>query len=565
MEVEGRKLSVESGGGVFVHREAVSEAARFVDEPFLDVGIPQVAEALAVGLDRRRAREGGLVVPKAVALQLQAPGGIFEFGLEKSRRPAEHYGYLMESSTAGEAAPLRPTVTTSFTEAEQRAIMAKVTWRLIPLLFFCYIIAYIDRINVGFAKLHLREVLGVDEKIFGSVYGLGAGIFFIGYFIFEVPSNLILQRVGARVWIARIMIVWGIVSMAFMFLNSMPDFVMRGFEGVLAATGSSQTPGAMVFYVMRFLLGAAEAGFFPGVILYLTYWYPARERARTIAMFATGGVLAGVIGSPISGALLGLNGVGGLAGWQWLFLVEAIPAVLMGLVVWWLLPNGPKQARWLSAAESEWIQSRLDAEAALAGQQKHLSVKAVFSNGRVWLFCLLYLLMNIGGYGYEMWLPSIIKGFSGQSDAVVGFINAIPYFAAGVAMLLVARFSDRTGERRRVVAVAAFTAAAGFALSAYVKNPYLAMGALTLAFIGIKSTIAPFWAMTTTFLGGTAAAAGIALINSVGNLGGYIGPHLVGVIKDRTGSQVVALLLLGAALFCMGVLALAQPEADKKR
>lgn len=419
--------------------------------------------------------------------------------------------------------------------------MAKVTWRLIPLLFFCYIIAYIDRINVGFAKLHLREVLGVDEQVFSSVYGLGAGIFFIGYFLFEVPSNLILQRVGARVWIARIMIVWGIVSMCFMFLK-----------------------GTTMFYSMRFLLGAAEAGFFPGVILYLTYWYPARERARTIAMFATGGVLAGVIGSPISGALLHLDGVGGLAGWQWLFLVEAIPAVLMGLVVLWLLPNGPKQARWLTTAEQEWIQSRLDAEAALAGGQKHLSVKAAFANGRVWIFCLLYLLMNIGGYGYEMWLPSIVKGFSGQPDAVVGFINAIPYFVAGVAMLLVARFSDRTGERRRVVAVAAFTAAAGFALSAYFKNPYLAMGALTLAFVGVKSTIAPFWAMTTTFLGGTAAAAGIALINSVGNLGGYIGPHLVGVVKDRTGSQVVALLLLGAALFCMGVLALAQPEADRK-
>ncbi len=454
---------------------------------------------------------------------------------------------------------------TTLSETQQRATMSKVTWRLIPLLFLCYIIAYIDRINVGFAKLHLREVLGVDEKVFSSVYGLGAGLFFIGYFIFEVPSNLILQRVGARVWIARIMIVWGIVSMAFMFLNSMPGFVMRGFDSVIAATGSTQTPGAMLFYVMRFLLGAAEAGFFPGVILYLTYWYPARERARTIAMFATGGVLAGVIGSPISGALLGLDGKGGLAGWQWLFLIEAIPAVLMGFVVLLLLPNRPQQARWLTGDEKAWIQSRLDAEAALAGQQKHLSVKAVFSNGRVWLLCLLYLLMNIGGYGYEMWLPSIIKGFSGKSDAVVGFINAIPYFAAGVAMLLVARFSDRSGERRRVVAVAAFTSAAGFALSAYFKNPYLAMTALSLAFIGLKSTIAPFWAMTTTFLGGVAAAAGIALINSVGNLGGFIGPFLVGEIKSRTGSQVTALLLLGAALLCMGVLALAMREPKRDR
>jgi MFS transporter, ACS family, tartrate transporter len=320
-----------------------------------------------------------------------------------------------------------------------------------------------------------------------------------------------------------------------------------------------------MFYAMRFLLGAAEAGFFPGVILYLTYWFPARERARTVAMFATGGVLAGVIGSPISGALLGLNGVGGLAGWQWLFLIEGIPAVLMGLVVLLVLPNRPQQARWLSTAEKEWIQSRLDAEAAQVGARQHLSVAAVFSNGRVWLLCLLYLLMNIGGYGYEMWLPSIIKGFSGMSDTVVGFINAIPYFAAGVTMLLVARYSDRTGERKGVVAAAAFTSAVGFALSAYFKNPYLAMAALTLAFIGLKSTIAPFWAMTTTYLGGVAAAAGIALINSVGNLGGFIGPYLVGVIKDRKGSQVIALLMLGAALLGMSILALAQRDPNGKR
>jgi len=319
-----------------------------------------------------------------------------------------------------------------------------------------------------------------------------------------------------------------------------------------------------MFYAMRFLLGAAEAGFFPGVILYLTYWYPVRERARVVAMFATGGVLAGVVGSPISGALLHLDGVGGLAGWQWLFLVEGIPAVLMGVVVLFVLPNRPQHARWLSEREQAWIQSRLDAEAALAGQQRHLGVKEVFSNGRVWIFCLLYLLMNIGGYGYEMWLPSIIKAFSGLSDAAVGFINAIPYFAAGVAMLLVARYSDRTGNRRGVVALAALTSAVGFALSAYFKNPYLAMAALTLAFIGLKSTIAPFWAMTTTYLGGVAAAAGIALINSVGNLGGFVGPYLVGVIKDRTGSQVVALLMLGGALLAMSALAVLQGRDQGK-
>ena len=234
--------------------------------------------------------------------------------------------------------------TDELSRAEQLATMRKVTLRLIPLLFCCYVIAYVDRINVGFAKLHLHAALGVDSKIYDSVFGLGAGIFFIGYFIFEVPSNLILQRVGARFWIARIMIVWGVVSMAFMFLK-----------------------GVTMFYVMRFLLGAAEAGFFPGVLLYLTYWYPAKERAQTIALFAVGGVAAGVVGSPISGALLNMDGLLGLKGWQWLFFIEALPAILMGIVVWTVLPNRPQNARWLSDREKRWVQSRVDADLHLDG------------------------------------------------------------------------------------------------------------------------------------------------------------------------------------------------------
>lgn len=429
------------------------------------------------------------------------------------------------------------TPATLLTPEAQNATLNRVIWRLLPLLFFCYVIAYIDRINVGFAKLQLREVLGVTEEKFSSAYGLGAGLFFIGYFFFEVPSNLILQRVGARLWIARIMIVWGIVSMAFMFLK-----------------------GTTMFYGMRFLLGAAEAGFFPGVILYLTYWFPARERARTVAMFVVGGVLAGVIGSPISGALLHLDGLGGLAGWQWLFVLEGLPAVLMGFVILLVLPNRPQDARWLSPAQKQWVQSRLDPDTLPAAARPRHGLGAIFTSGRVWLLCLLYFLMNVGGYGYELWLPTIIKSFSTTSNFVLGSINAIPYFAAGVVMILVARYSDRTGERRGVVALAALTAAIGFASSAWLKNPYLAMAALTLAFIGIKSTIAPFWAMTTAFLGGTAAAAGIAFINSVGNLGGFAGPYLVGLIKDKTGSNVAALLLLGTALLGMAAFTLVLPK-----
>ncbi len=441
-----------------------------------------------------------------------------------------------DSASAASAQPA------ALSPAQQAAVLSRVNWRLIPLLFFCYIIAYIDRINVGFAKLHLQEVLAVDPAVFNSVYGLGAGLFFIGYFIFEVPSNLILHRVGARVWIARIMVVWGFVSMAFMFINS-----------------------TTMFYVMRFLLGAAEAGFFPGVVLYLTYWYPHRERASTIALFALGGVLAGVVGSPISGAILGMDGIGGLAGWQWLFLIEAIPAVLMGFVVWAILPNRPSDAKWLSAEEKAWVQKRLDDEAAQSLTHQHHSLKDAFTSGRVWLFCLLYFLMNVGGYGFELWAPTIIKTISGGSDVMVGWINAIPYLIAGIAMIFVGRHSDRTGERRWPVAIAAIVSAVGFALSAYFTNPYLALAALALAFAGIKSTIAPLWALVTAFLTGSAAAGGIALINSVGNLGGYVGPHLVGVIKDKTHSNLAALLFLGASLFIMGLLALTiRPAAARK-
>ena len=424
---------------------------------------------------------------------------------------------------------------------EERAILSRITWRLLPLLFVCYIIAYIDRINVGFAKLHLQQVLGVEPAVFGGVYGLGAGLFFIGYFLFEVPSNLILHRVGARLWIARIMVLWGLISMGMMFIKS-----------------------TTAFYCMRFLLGAAEAGFFPGVILYLTYWFPARDRARTVALFATGGVIAGMVGSPISGVILGLNGLGGLAGWQWLFLIEGIPAVLAGAVVLLCLPNGPRQARWLTEAQGSWVVSRLAEEAALSEQHRRHRLADGFTSGRVWLLCLLYFLLNVGGYGYEMWLPTIIKEFSGTSDAVVGFLNAIPYFAAAIAMLVVGRYSDRTGRRRWPVALGAMASAVGFALSGWLHNPYLAMAALILAFVGLKSTLGPFWALGTAFLSGTAAAGGIALINSVGNLGGFVGPYLVGLIKDQTGSNLAALMMLGGALLAMGLLATTIPEASPK-
>jgi ACS family tartrate transporter-like MFS transporter len=337
------------------------------------------------------------------------------------------------------------------------------------------------------------------------------------------------------------MIVWGVVSAAMLFIK-----------------------GVTLFYVMRFALGAAEAGFFPGVILYLTYWYPAQERARTVALFATAAVIAGIVGSPLSGLILQLNGAAGLAGWQWLFLLEGVPAVLMGVVVLIVLPDRPQKAAWLSAEEKTWVQLRLDEAASQAKVRVHHRLADALTSGRVWLLALLYFLLNVGGYGYEMWLPSIIKGFAVRSYAVIGLINAVPYLVAAVAMLLASRHSDRTGERRWHVALGAMGSALGFGLAAHLKDPLLAIAALTLALVGLKCAVGPFWAMGTVFLSGTAAAGGIALINSVGNLGGFVGPMLVGVIRDRTGSNVAALWILGCSLLLMGLLALTVRDAPRK-
>jgi ACS family tartrate transporter-like MFS transporter len=450
----------------------------------------------------------------------------------------KHTDHISDQESGDKANPITSASSshshaTTLTPEQSHNLYSKITWRLIPLMFICYIIAYIDRINVGFAKLQLQEVLGVDSSIFNSVYGLGAGLFFIGYFLFEIPSNLILQRVGARIWIARIMIVWGIVSSSMMFIG-----------------------GVTGFYVIRFLLGIAEAGFYPGMILYLTYWFPDKQRAHTVALFATGTVVAGIVGSPLSGAILELHGSGGLEGWQWLFLLEGIPAVIMGLVVFFVLPDRPQKARWLSTDEKNWVQSRLDEEALQSKGRAHFRLSEAFMSGRIWLLCLIYFLLTVGIYGYEMWLPSIIKEFSLQSYSVVGMINAIPYLISVVVMLIIGYHSDKTGERRWHVAISAFAAAVGFGLSAYLQNPYLALIALMASLVGLKSAMGPFWALSTTFLSGTAAAGGIALINSVGNLGGFVGPTLVGIVNDRTGSIRISLWILAGALLLMGILIL---------
>src|SRR5215510_1336763 len=300
----------------------------------------------------------------------------------------------------------------------EQALLSKVTRRLIPFMFLLYIVSYLDRINVGFAALQLNDALKFDP----AVFGLGAGIFFIGYFVFEIPSNLIMERVGARIWMARILVTWGIISSAMMFLN-----------------------GAVMVYILRFLLGVAEAGFFPGMILYLTYWFPAEVRGRAIARFMTATAIAGVVGGPVSGLLLQMNGLAGLAGWQWLFLIEGVPAIVLGFVTLAYLPDGPKHAAWLTAEENDWIISRLQREREQARHQAHHTLGEALGSGRVWTLAFIYLAVIMSFYGISLWLPQIVQAFSGLTDVLVGFVSAIPYVAASVGMVFIGKNSDRTG------------------------------------------------------------------------------------------------------------------------
>ncbi|BBL79845.1 MFS transporter [Rubrobacter xylanophilus] len=411
-----------------------------------------------------------------------------------------------------------------------RRALAKAALRLIPFMFLLYIVAFLDRVNVGYAALQMNEDLGFSD----AVYGLGAGIFFIGYLLFEVPSNLILERVGARVWIARIMITWGLISSA-MFL----------------------VQGPVSFYVLRFLLGVAEAGFFPGMILYLTYWFPARERAKMVALFMTAVAVAGVIGGPLSGWLLTFDGVFGLEGWQFLFLAEGIPAILLGFVVLAYLPDGPAQARWLEPEERRWLEETLERENEIKRTHGEHTLRRAMTNGRVWLLSLVYFGIVTSLYGISFWLPTIIEEFSGLEEFLVGLLSAIPYLAAAVGMVVFAWHSDRTGERRWHLAVPAALAALGMALTGPAGgSAVLQMAVLTLAALGIYSCLGTFWTLPAAFLSGTAAAAGIALINSVGNLGGFVGPYVVGYIRDLAGANYGAMLFLAAMVLLSGLLVL---------
>ncbi len=407
--------------------------------------------------------------------------------------------------------------------------MTKVTRRIIPFMFLLYIVSYLDRINVGFAALQLNHALGLSS----SMFGLGAGIFFLGYFIFEVPSNLIMERVGARLWMARILVTWGLISSSMMFVS-----------------------GVRSFYLLRFLLGVAEAGFFPGMLLYLTYWYPVEERGRAVARFMTATAIAGVIGGPASGALLRLDGLAGLAGWQWLFLAEGLPAIVLGFVTLAVLPNRPRDASWLTEEEKTWIENRQDREREELKLLGHHTLTDVLSSGRVWRLSLVYFAFVLSFYGVNFWLPQIVQSFSRQSNLLIGFLTAIPYLAAAIGMVFIGRSSDRIQERRWHVAGSALAGATGLIASAHVHNATASLLALSIAAIGIWGTLGPFWAMSSGFLSGTAAAAGIALINSVGNLGGFLGPYVVGLVRDRTQSFTGGILVLALFLVGGGLLAL---------
>ena len=408
------------------------------------------------------------------------------------------------------------------------SLYRKIAWRIMPILVIGYIIAYVDRVNVSFAKLQMLA----DLKFSDSVYGVGAGIFFLGYFAFEVPSNIMLHKVGARVWICRVVITWGIVS---------------------ALTALVRTP--MQFYTARLLLGVAEAGFFPGMILYLTYWFPAHRRAAMVALLMAGNPVSGIIGGPLSGFILHhFAGSKGIAGWQWLFMVEAVPAILLGVVIFLFLDNRVVEAKWLSESERAAVAAEIHAESI---SKTHISIRSAFTSPRIWLFGAIFFGMEMGSYAIGFWQPTIIRQ-SGVEDAFnIGMLTTVPYTCALICMMFVGRHSDRTRERRWHIIVPNIVAAIGFILCTQAgSNTPIAMSGLVLAVVGVVTGLAMFWALPTSFLGGNAAAAGIALINCTGNLGGFFSPTIMGFLKTYTGTLNSGLFLVAACMIGSSILIL---------
>ena len=416
---------------------------------------------------------------------------------------------------------------TSLGELGDRTL-SKVRRRVLPLMVWLYFIAFLDRNNVGFAKLTMSEDIGLSA----TAYGLGAGIFFIGYAIFEVPSNAGMHRWGARKWIARILVTWGLI-----------------------ATAMALVQGETSFYIVRFLLGAAEAGFFPAVILYLTYWFPAAQRVAVLGLFILAQPLANALGAPVSGLLLKMDGVWGLQGWQWMYIIEGLPAIIMGFVVLVAVTDRPKDAMWLEPQERRWLQDTMDAEDAAKSAGGSHSFMDGLKDPRALVYAALYFGLVMGIYGLSLWLPSIVKAMGNLSTTQVGFIVPIPYLCAAAFVFFWSRHSDRTGERVGHATFSMLLGAAGLVASAFLlqASPVWAMVAICFCAMGIFSAISPFWELPSAALAGAAAAAGIALINSLGNLGGFVAPYAVGALIDRTGNAQAGLFLLAGVLLVTAI------------
>jgi ACS family tartrate transporter-like MFS transporter len=467
-------------------------------------------------LSQRRAHFAGTAILAGQFADLEEPRDVLTLSVEL---PSEEIARKI----------LKQFSLTSEPSTDAPSFLKKLRCRLLPFLFLLYVVAYLDRINVGFAALQMKAQLGFSD----SVYGLGAGIFFLGYFLFQVPANLALERVGARRWISFLMICWGIVSGCMFSIHS-----------------------AASFYSLRFLLGVAEAGFFPGVIFYLRSWFPAGARAGVVALFMTAGPVSGVIGGPISGLLLDWNHRGGLAGWQWMFLLEAIPAVVLGFVAWFFLADNPGRAPWLSPQEKSWLLHTLDSETSPASLTPTEHPAPWFVNSRLWGFALVYFGLNACTYGISLWLPTALHSLTGLPNVFLGLLSAIPYLAAVILMVLVGSHSDRTGERRRHIAFSAFAGGAALVVSGFSPGIAISVFCFAIALSASSSMAGPFWAMASGSFTAAAAARSIALINAIGNLGSGFGPYWIGHLRDATGSFRAGLLSVAAMLTLAGLVVL---------
>ncbi|EEH13510.1 tartrate transporter [Brucella abortus str. 2308 A] len=422
-------------------------------------------------------------------------------------------------------------------EVVENMTYRKVAFRIIPLLMICYIIAYLDRVNVGFAKLQMSEELGFSE----AIYGLGAGLFFIGYFFFEIPSNILLHKLGARLWIARIMITWGLLSALFAFVQT-----------------------EWQFYILRFLLGAAEAGFYPGVILYLTYWFPSHRRGKMFALFQAGSPAAGIFGNPLSGWIMDqFHDTAGWQGWQWMFVLEAIPAVVLGVVILLYLDNSVKAAKWLTEEEKAIISRDIEADS--KGKAASHSLMSLVKNPMLWVMTLIYFCFVMGQYGLTLWMPTLIRASGVTSNVTIGLLGAIPFICAIIAMVIFSRSADHYRERRWHLVVPALLGAVGFVVAASATNTTVSIIFLSMAAAGVLACAPLFWSLPTAILSGAAAAAGIALINSVANLAGFISPYMVGIIRDATHSSELGMYVLAGFLILGAAIVLCIPASKVNR